>query len=135
MAEFLVRTDEHRLLHETVTRVFADPQQLERTLAESGLLALPFASADGGLREDGCDDLTGLAIAFAAKGAAFGIDTFLFQAVLGGGLISGSALAAKALSQVEAPVAAPIVRGTQMAAQRGCLNHVTVNARMAAQRR
>ena len=90
MAEFLVRTDEHRLLHETVTRGFADPQQLERTLAESGLLALPFASADGGLREDGCDDLTGLAIAFAAKGAAFGIDTFLFQAVLGGGLISGT---------------------------------------------
>ena len=88
MVELLFSTDEHRLLHDTVTRFFADPQQLERILADTGLLALPFACADGGLSEDGSDDLTDLAITFAAKGMAYGLDTLLFQAVLGGGLIA-----------------------------------------------
>ena len=86
MVEFLARNDEQRLLDETVSRVFADPQSLERNLTQLGLLALPFAEVDGGLHQDESDERTDLAIAFAAKGRAYGIDTLLFQAVLGGGI-------------------------------------------------
>jgi alkylation response protein AidB-like acyl-CoA dehydrogenase len=90
MADFFIRSDEQRLLHETAARVFAEPASLERNLADSGLLALPFAEADGGLHPDGSTDRSDLAIAFFAKGAAYGIDNLLVQAVLGGGLIAAS---------------------------------------------
>lgn len=91
MVEFLARNDEQRLLDETASRVFADPRSLERNLKELGLIALPFAEGDGGLHPDGSSDCTDLAIAFAAKGRAFGIDTLLLQAVLGGCIAASSA--------------------------------------------
>ncbi len=93
MADVLARTDEQRLMRETAARVFADPQQLERNLVASGLLALPFAESDGGLNPDDSDDRTALAIAFAAKGRAFATDTLLLQAALGGGLVAATATA------------------------------------------
>lgn len=91
MADFLIRSDEQRLLHETAARVFAEPASLEHDLAASGLLALAFAEADGGLQPSGSKDRSDLATAFFAKGAAYGIETTLFQAVLGGGLVAASA--------------------------------------------
>lgn len=96
MVEFLTQTDEHRLLHETAARLFREPEQLLHTLAESGLLALPFAEADGGWRADGSIDRTDQAIAFAAKGQAYCADSILLQAVLGGDLIAAGSTAGKA---------------------------------------
>ena len=90
MVEFLTQTDEHRLLHETAARLFREPAHLQRNLAESGLLALPFAEADGGWRADGSIDRTDQAIAFAAKGQAYCAESTFLQVVLGGDLIAAS---------------------------------------------
>lgn len=90
MADFLARTDEHRLLHETAVRVFADTAQLGGNLVDTGLLAVPFAQGDGGLRPDDSSDRTDLAIAFAAKGQSYAVDDLLIRAVLGGGIIAAA---------------------------------------------
>ena len=98
MVDALFRTDEQRLLADTAARLFAAPEGLAQRIAEVGLLALPIAERDGGLRADDATDGHALAIVFAAKGAAFAVETALFQAVHGGTMLAASqAAGARAL--------------------------------------
>ena len=92
MPNALTRTDEHRLLAETAARLFASTDNVASKVADAGLLALPFAEGDGGLRPDDSADGTDLAIVCAAKGHAYAEETALLQAVLGGTILAASAV-------------------------------------------
>ena len=100
MLDALTRTDEHRLLAETAARLFASKDNMASKVVEAGLLALPFAERDGGLRPDDSIDGTDLAVVFAAKGYAYAEETTLPQAALGGTILAASAVGAALLPKV-----------------------------------
>ncbi len=93
--------DEQRMLHETVTRLVRDTYGFEQraallkgdapysagvwsTMAELGLLAVPFAEEDGGFAGGGVE----LMILHEAFGSGLTLEPYLASVVLGGGVVA-----------------------------------------------
>jgi alkylation response protein AidB-like acyl-CoA dehydrogenase len=122
MTDLLICSEEQQMLGDLAVRVFAGQGNSSSALAESGLLALAFSEADGGMGNGG--DCSDLAIAFAAQGHAFAADPLLLQAVLGGGLIAAGAHGDRAA------MISGIMTGTERVAaallEPGCRSNVTL---------